>query len=155
MENTFKESEIKERKNILKLAEKHNPIYIKEISAVGSYCAYDAAIISGATYCKILLEVKMRNIPSTKYNTGIIEEEKVNRIIAIKERLKKEKEIDVKIIYMAVYTDGVAILFDAMDIMYVNEMLAPKNTASDGNNEMVMKRFNNYEITKGEKIQLW
>ena len=149
----FAQREEEERKIILKWVNQEKDILLNTITKVGSYESYDASIVSGDSYQKYLVEVKIREFPHDRYDTSILEESKINRIKTITDNIKSKKGIDIKIIYLAKYTDNIILIWDVDNYEQIVEKECPV-TSTGVDKGMITKRLMEYNINKSQKIKL-
>jgi len=109
--NKFIISEIEERKRFnqfLVEEKKQGIIFIRKISEPGDMAGYDVSINSGNTIC--LVEIKVRDFKIDKYEEGLLEKEKVERLFLYTKEMKEKYNIDeIKNLYIAFFHDGYAI----------------------------------------------
>lgn len=81
--------EKKEREYIMKIARSYsNFLAIKEVSPEGSFCGWDAIMLSAGTQNLLLTEVKVRDFSIHKYPDAILETKKVDKLIEINENVR-------------------------------------------------------------------
>lgn len=125
-----------ERRLAIKLLESKG-IPLKNITFTGEFVRHDGEYVTDDGSV-IMFETKVRNIPSTRYPTTIIERYKY-------EYLLKQK-FDVLIFVF--FTDG-KVFVENVKTANVREMtrLSPRQTS--GRNDMIMKDFIEFDLSKG------
>jgi hypothetical protein len=118
---------------------------LDEISPIGSFQRNDFIMISGTSY--ILGEVKIRTFEWDKYDTAVIELDKINALTEIYEPFNRIGKNHNKLFYFAVYPKSRKILiFDILNTpSTITYEWCPITTAKDIGNKF--KSMANYQIT--------
>jgi len=103
----FEQGEIKGReivKNFL-----HTKELIKYVESKDKFSRWDIAYETGNG--KFIGEVKYRNYPSTKFYDWVLEKHKYDDLMKIRDN-RKENGVDVRIVYINVFTDDKIFIWD-------------------------------------------
>lgn len=141
-----------ERKKILQWINQEKNISLNSITEPGSFQHYDATILSGDNYTKCVVEVKVRDFEHDRYPTAILEEKKIEKLKEFQSKMKQKKNIDTKLIYVAIYEDDYILIWDINN--YTNKSSIPCPKTSYGNNQIVYKGVYEYNINNAQKIKL-
>ncbi len=101
--SAFIVSSLRERIALNYFNQSQNDFIVTQMSPVEGYAKWDAMIMSGYTQ-EMLLEIKVRDWHSISFSTWIMEEDKYQALLKIKDKLWR----DVTPYYVNVFRDGVA-----------------------------------------------
>ena len=142
--NTFNNAEKRERKALdwfINLKDEHKLV---EETSIGSYGYNDFIILSADTY--IMGEIKIREIEHDKYQTAIIEMDKINNLINKNNdahRLRSQQ-----LYFFSFYPkDRTLLVFDVMNTPSTITYNYCNKTTSESNGEALWKPMVNYKIT--------
>lgn len=97
----------------------------------------------------ILVEIKTRNFPSTKYSTAFIERDtKMAKLIEVKKALK-----GAKVIYLNIFTDRVMTMWDIEEHQNAPSQSVESKYQTRGNDKKVSKDFVKFPIDKAYKTK--
>jgi hypothetical protein len=150
---TFNEREEQEREIVLRWVNQTSNVYLSSTTKIGSFAPYDAAIISGDSYQKFLVEVKLRGKCSTDFDSTILEEGKVLRLKEYRDQLQKKTGDDIKIIHLAYYLDSMVLIWDIDGYDTTNVLNCPITSTGDdkGRKDKIVYE---YYTDKAQKIKL-
>lgn len=150
---TFEEREKQEREIVLRWVNQTPGVYLSSTTKIGSYAPYDAAILSGNSYQKFIVEVKLRGKYSTDFDSTILEESKVIRLKEFRDQLQEKTGDDIKIIHLAYYLDGMVLIWDIDGYDTTNILNCPiTSTGEDkGRKDKIVYE---YYTDKAQKIKL-
>jgi hypothetical protein len=150
---TFEQREKQEREIILRWVNQTPGVYLSSTTKIGSYTPYDGAIISGDSYQKFLVEVKLRGKCSDDFDSTILEEKKVLRLKEYRDQLVKKTGEDIKIIHLAYYLDKYILIWDIDGYDTTNVLNCPVTSTGEDKGR-IDKVVYEYYTNKAQKIKL-